>query len=110
MKIPAMPFTVTDWAGVPATTHPGETGTAAWRTVMVGDVRVRMVEYSRGYRADHWCPRGHVLLVLAGEMVSELKDGRTVTLTAGTGYEAGDNPDNPHRSYSEHGCTLFIVD
>ena len=70
----------TDWAGVPATHHPGETGAATWRTLDVGDVRVRMVEYSPGYRADHWCERGHILLVLEGELVTELADGNAVTL------------------------------
>ena len=110
MKLPPMPFRVTDWAKLPATLHPGETGTATWRTVMMGEVRVRMVEYSPGYRADHWCARGHVLLVLSGEMVSELKDGSTSRLTAGMGYEAGDDPENPHRSYTQTGCKLFIVD
>ena len=32
MKIPALPFTVTDWSQVPVTMHPGETGQALWRT------------------------------------------------------------------------------
>ena len=61
MKIPTLPFTVTDWSQVAATTHPGETGEALWRTLDIGDLRVRMVEYSAGYLADHWCDRGHVL-------------------------------------------------
>ena len=64
MKIPALPFTVTDWSQVAVTTHPGETGEALWRTLDIGDLRVRMVEYSPGYLADHWCDRGHVLYVL----------------------------------------------
>ena len=42
MKIPALPFTVTDWSQVDATTHAGESGQAFWRTLDIGDVRVRM--------------------------------------------------------------------
>ncbi len=68
MKIPALPFTVTDWSEAPATKHAGETGEALWRTLDIGDLRVRMVEYSPGYFADHWCDRGHVLYVLEGEL------------------------------------------
>ena len=80
MKIPTLPFTVTDWSQVAATTHPGETGKALWRTLDIGDLRVRMVEYSAGYLADHWCDRGHVLYVLQGELDTELRDGRTFKL------------------------------
>ena len=76
MKIPPLPFTVTDWDQVPRTEHPGETGMGYWRTLNIGDVRVRMVEYGPGYLADHWCDRGHIIYVVKGEMVSELKDGR----------------------------------
>ena len=72
MRIENVAFCTTDWATVPATVHPGETGTALWRTLEIGNIRVRMVEYTPGYRADHWCSRGHVLLVLDGELVTEL--------------------------------------
>ena len=82
MKIPPLPFTVTNWAEVPATRHPGETGEALWRTLEIGDIRVRQVEYSPGYLADHWCDRGHILYVLEGELETELKDGRKFTLLA----------------------------
>jgi len=110
MKIPALPFTVTDWSSVEPTIHPGETGTAEWRTLNIGDIRVRQVTYSPGYVADHWCDRGHIIYVVAGELVSELKDGRRSTLTAGMGYQVSDHGDAPHRSVTEKGATLFIVD
>ena len=110
MKIPELPFTVTDWSKVPATEHPGETGTATWRTFSVGDLRVRVVEYSPGYLADHWCDRGHVLYVLEGELQSELKDGRSVTLKPGMSYQVSDYGDAPHRSSTQSGAKLFIVD
>ncbi|CAM3474213.1 DHCW motif cupin fold protein [Paracidovorax anthurii] len=110
MKIPTLPFTVTDWSAVPATEHPGESGMALWRTQTVGDVRIRCVEYSAGYLADHWCDRGHVLLVLEGELETELKDGRRFTLTAGMSYQVSDFGDAAHRSSTQVGARLFIVD
>lgn len=110
MKIPALPFTVTNWADVPATKHPGETGEALWRSFTIGDLRVRLVEYSPGYLADHWCDRGHVLYVLEGELHSELKDGRRFVLTAGMSYQVSDFGDAAHRSYTPTGARLFIVD
>jgi len=110
MKLPKHPFVVTDWSTAEETRHPGETGLAIWRTVMMGDARIRMVEYSPGYLADHWCDRGHVLLVLEGEMVSELRDGRTFPMRAGMSYRVSDFGDAPHRSRTASGCRLFIVD
>lgn len=110
MKIPAFPFTVTDWAQVEQTVHSGETGLAYWRTLNIGDVRVRHVEYTPGYLANHWCDRGHILFVLEGEIVSELKDGRTFTLSAGMSYQVSDFGDAAHRSFAPKGAKLFIVD
>lgn len=47
--------------------YKGRTGEALWRTQEIGNIRVRMVEYS----ADHWCSRDHVLLVLKGELETD---------------------------------------
>lgn len=110
MKIPPIPFTLTDWNSLPSTIHAGETGEAIWRTTEVGGLRIRMVEYSAGYKADHWCDRGHVLLVLEGELVSELSDGRAFMLTEGMSYHVSDHGDEPHRSSTQSGAKLFIVD
>ena len=109
MEIQDVPFGTVDWDKVIPTKHPGVTGEAYWRTFEMGNIRVRMVEYTPGYFADHWCSRGHVLLVLEGELVTELADGRTFTLTPGTSYQVA-NEANPHRSHTEHGANLFIVD
>ncbi len=109
MRIEDVPFGVTDWASVPTTEHPGETGTAWWRTKEVGNIRVRMVEYSPGYLADHWCSRGHVLLVLDGELVTELHDGSSHVLRSGQSYQVADGA-MPHRSRTSGGARLFIVD
>ena len=110
MEIQNVPFCITDWSQVAPTEHPGTTGAAFWRTLEMGNIRVRMVEYAPGYSADHWCSRGHVLLVLEGELVTELLDGRKFVLTAGTSYQGEDDEANPHRSYTETGAKLFIVD
>jgi hypothetical protein len=110
MIIPATAFTAMDWANVAPTEHPGETGMALWRTAVVGDLRIRLVEYSPGYVADHWCARGHVLFVVEGELLTELKDGRKFILQAGMSYHVSDDGDAPHRSATVAGAKLFIVD
>ncbi|TAK15441.1 MAG: hypothetical protein EPO35_07525 [Acidobacteria bacterium] len=109
MKLSDIPFGTTDWSSVERTEHKGERGSASWRTRQFGDVRVRMVEYTPGYVADHWCTKGHVLLCLAGELSTELKDGRTFRLTPGMSYQVADQAE-PHRSSTPTGATLFIVD
>lgn len=109
MQMSDIPFTVATWEDVPATEHAGETGTAHWRTRQFGQIRVRMVEYSAGYLADHWCSKGHVLLVLEGQLDTELADGRSFTLTPGMSYQVADGAE-PHRSSTAIGAKLFIVD
>jgi quercetin dioxygenase-like cupin family protein len=109
MQMGGIPFGITDWSSIEPSCHGGETGTAAWRTRTFGDIRVRMVEYSPGYSADHWCTKGHVLLCLEGELRTELKDGRVFILTPGMNYQVADNAE-PHRSSTSTGAKLFIVD
>ncbi|HRD78938.1 MAG TPA: DHCW motif cupin fold protein [Hyphomicrobiaceae bacterium] len=109
MKMSDIPFGTTDWAKVPETKHAGEKGVATWRTQQFGAIRVRMVEYSPGYLADHWCQKGHILLVLEGRLDTELEDGRRVTLHPGQSYQVADGAE-PHRSTTEVGAKLFIVD
>lgn len=110
MKLPALPFTMTDWSSMPATRHRGEIGEALWRTFQIGELRVRLVEYSPGYLADHWCDRGHVLYVLEGELHSELRDGRRFVLKPGMSYQVSDHGDAAHRSFTPTGARLFVVD
>lgn len=109
MRIPAVPFETTDWRDVEPTTHEGETGVAHWRTRHFGDIRVRLVDYSPGYSADHWCVKGHILFCLEGELHTELKDGRNYVLRPGMSYQVGDEME-AHRSYTPVGARLFIVD
>lgn len=109
MQISGIPFQTVDWSDVEPTEHPGETGTAYWRTRQFGDIRVRMVDYTPGYLADHWCTKGHVLLVLEGELETDLEDGRTIVLKPGMSYQVADGAE-PHRSRTTTGARLFVVD
>lgn len=109
MNISDIPFGTTDWSAIAPTEHPGTTGTARWRTRQFGPIRVRMVEYSAGYLADHWCDKGHILLCIDGELETELRDGRRFTLGPGMSYQVADGAD-AHRSYTATGARLFIVD
>jgi len=109
MNMSEIPFATTDWSAVEPTAHQGETGMAYWRTRHFGSIRVRMVEYTPGYRADHWCVKGHVLLCLEGELHTELEDGRTFVLKSGMSYQVADNAE-AHRSSTTVGARLFVVD
>ncbi|NMY15905.1 ectoine synthase [Pseudomonas sp. WS 5019] len=109
MQISDIPFGVTDWAAIPVTEHPGERGVARWRTCQFAALRVRVVEYSPGYLADHWCQKGHVLLCLEGELTTELEDGRVFVLKPGMSYQVADGAE-AHRSSTASGARLFVVD
>ena len=109
MKMTDIPFGRTDWSEVETTRHSGVHGIATWRTRQFGDIRVRLVEYSPGYLADHWCDKGHILLCLEGRLETELGDGRKFVLTPGTSYQVADHAE-AHRSSTEVGAKLFIVD
>jgi len=109
VQISNIPFGITDWSKIEQVAHKGETGVAYWRTQTFGQIRVRMVEYSPGYLADHWCTKGHILLCLEGELQTELQDGRKFTLTPSMSYQVADGAE-PHRSSTLLGAKLFIVD
>lgn len=109
MLITSVPFTTTDWSRLPETEHPGASGRAYWKTLEQGNIRVRLVRYTPGYQANHWCDRGHVLFVLSGELVTELQDGSRHVLGPGTSYQVASGA-APHRSRTDTGATLFIVD
>ena len=109
MRINDIPFGTTDWEAVAPSTHKGTTGAATWRTRQFGDIRVRLVVYSPGYVADHWCSKGHIIFCVDGEMTTDLKDGRSFRLAAGQSYQVADD-DGAHRSHTDKGARLFIVD
>lgn len=104
-----IPFRAIDWAAIPKTEHPGESGTAFWQTLQFPGLRLRIVEYSPGYLADHWCQKGHVVHCLEGEFVSEMEDGQSFLLKTGMTYIVSDDLSS-HRSKTEAGVKLLIVD
>ena len=110
MDLRRIPFTVTEWLSIQPIEHKGDTGTSWWRVLDFGTVRVRLVDYSPGYRSDHWCPKGHIFLVIEGEFTVSLKDGRSFRLGRNMSFEAGDDEANPHLGSSEAGAKAFIVD
>ena len=109
MRLANIPFETTDWASVASVVHEGESGRAYWRTRQFGGIRVRVVDYTPGYRADHWCAKGHILFCMDGELRIELADGREFLLGAGMSYQVADDT-QPHRSSTATGAKLFIVD
>jgi hypothetical protein len=109
MKMADIAFGLTDWAEVTPTEHAGASGLATWRTRQFGEIRVRRVDYSPGYVADHWCVKGHILFCLTGELVTELEDGRVFVLSPGMSYQVGDHAE-AHRSSAPQGAVLLIVD
>jgi hypothetical protein len=103
------PFQIIDWNSIPVTEHAGENGFALWKTVQLEGLRLRIVEYSKGYFADHWCGKGHVVYCLEGEFTSELFTGEKFILTEGMSYIVSDDL-SAHRSYTDKGVKLIIMD
>jgi quercetin dioxygenase-like cupin family protein len=104
-----IPFQTIDWSVIEKTEHKGETGTSYWQTIQFPGLRIRLVEYSKGYLADHWCQKGHIVHCLEGEFVSELESGELVKLEKGGTYVVSDELSS-HRSVTEKGVKLLIVD
>jgi len=102
-------FQAIDWQTIPKTEHIGEAGTSFWQTLQLGGLRIRLIEYSAGYIADHWCQKGHIVHCLEGEFISELEGKGEVLLTKGMTYVVSDNMSS-HRSTSKNGVKLLIVD
>ncbi|TAH05086.1 MAG: hypothetical protein EAZ16_03445 [Sphingobacteriales bacterium] len=107
--MPPIAFETIDWSKIEKTTHPGETGVAYWQTLQLPGLRLRIVQYSAGYVADHWCQKGHIVHCLEGAFVSELQDGTPQTLNAGMTYIVSDNMSS-HRSIAANGVKLLIID
>ena len=104
-----IPFQTIDWSNIPKKEYKGETGFAFWQTLQFEGLRIRLVEYSEDYFADHWCEKGHIVHCLEGEVINELKDGSKSTLTAGMSYVVSDELSS-HRSISKNGVKLMIID
>ena len=109
MNTKNIPFQTIDWSSIPKTEHTGETGVAYWQTMQFDGLRIRLVEYTKGYVADHWCTKGHIVHCLEGDFVSELNDGKKFTLTQGMTYVVTDDLSS-HRSTTTKGVRLLIID
>jgi quercetin dioxygenase-like cupin family protein len=104
-----IPFQTINWELIEKIEHKGETGVAFWQTIQFDGLRIRLVEYSSGYLADHWCQKGHIVYCLEGEFVSELSTGEKIKLAKGQTYIVSDELSS-HRSISENGVKLLIID
>jgi len=104
-----IPFQTIDWNLIPKSKHRGDSGYALWQTLQLNGLRVRIVEYSNGYLADHWCEKGHIVHCLEGEFISEMADGNEFLLSEGMTYIVSDNLSS-HRSKTETGVRLLIID
>lgn len=104
-----IPFQTIDWSLIPKTEHKGEMGVAYWQTIQFNGLRIRIVEYSEGYVADHWCEKGHIVHCLEGEVISEQKDGNSSVLSSGMSYVVSDDLSS-HRSVTKTGVRLMIID
>ena len=104
-----IPFQTIDWTSIEKVEYKGETGVALWQTIQFAGLRLRLVEYSIGYLADHWCQKGHIVHCLDGEFISELSTGEKIKLTKGETYVVSDALSS-HRSFSKNGVRLLIVD
>ncbi|NTW24458.1 MAG: hypothetical protein HGA37_07150 [Lentimicrobium sp.] len=109
MKKTAIPFQSIDWSIIPKIKYPGEKGTATWQTIQFDGLRIRIVEYSAGYLADHWCRKGHIVHCLEGEFISEIENGESFLLAKGMTYVVSDELSS-HRSVSDQGVKLLIID
>jgi len=104
-----IPFQTIDWTIIPKIEHKGETGTSIWQTIQFPGLRIRIVEYSKGYLADHWCQKGHIVHCLEGEFISELQNSDKTSLEKGMTYVVSDDLSS-HRSYSKDGVKVMIID
>ncbi|ASJ74205.1 DHCW motif cupin fold protein [Granulosicoccus antarcticus] len=105
-----IPFQTIDWSAVSPTEHAGVTGMAYWQTMQFGGLRIRYVEYSENYLADHWCEKGHIVYCLKGEVINELKDGTRSLLTEGMSYVVSDGLSSHRSVTTESGAHLLIID
>jgi hypothetical protein len=104
-----IPFQTIDWTLIPKTEHKGESGTAFWQTIQFHGLRIRLIEYSKGYVADHWCQKGHIVHCLEGDFISESQNDKNFSLTKGMTYIVSDDLSS-HRSTSKTGVKLMIID
>jgi len=102
-------FTSTDWSNIEKKEYPGTTGNAFWRTQLLDGLRVRIVDYSENYLADHWYQKGHIVHCIEGEFISEMENGKSMVMKKGMTYIVSDDLSS-HRSLTKTGTQLLIID
>ena len=110
MKLDNLPTGVTDWSLVPPSEQEHQEGRATVRLLQLGDIQLRLVDFSPGFHTDRWCPKGHIIFVLSGELIIEHQDGRQFRVLGGMIYHVADDAGTPHRAFSDDGAKFFIVD
>jgi len=104
-----IPFQAVDWSTMKNIEFPGQTGSAFWKTLQLPGLRIRIVTYSAGYIADHWCQKGHIVHCLEGELITEHENGEQYLLKEGMTYVVSDDLSS-HRSVAAKEVKLLIID
>jgi hypothetical protein len=104
-----IPYFNIDWKSVQKTKRKGEKGIVSSKTIDYPGLRLRIVEYSDGYLADHWCRKGHIVHCLEGELINEHENGDKFILKKGMTYVVS-NGMSSHRSRTNKKVKLLIVD
>jgi hypothetical protein len=104
-----IPFQTIDWTNIEAVEYKGETGSAFWKTFMADGLRIRQVTYSAGYKANHWCTKGHIVHCMEGTFYNELQSGEITIMKKGMTYIVSDDM-SIHRSSTDKEAMLLIID
>ena len=104
-----IPFTVTDWTLLPPVDEKGITGLASIKTVNLGDIILRQIEYSSNYEADHFCQKGHIVYCISGSIQIQLSDNSIHTIATGNTFQVSDDASS-HKLYSKEGAKVFVTD
>jgi mannose-6-phosphate isomerase class I len=110
MKLKESLFHSIDWEMLQTEEHKGESGTSYWRIYETDDFRVRMIEYSPEFRLEHFCSKGHIILVVDGKLSLEIKNNGKIELEEGMSFLIGDSQKNSHLAFTKTGAKVFIVD
>jgi hypothetical protein len=99
-----------DWDMFKTKKYKGESGSSYWRTVEMDGFRLRMVDYSPGFRSDHFCCKGHIILVEEGMLSLKMNSGGIVNIEKGMSLLIGDSIRDSHQAFTNEGARVFIVD
>lgn len=101
---PKIDFAALDWM------EWADVGTGRAKTALVPGTRIRLVQFSPGFRQTTWCDRDHVGYVLEGEMLTEFEDGRTIAFRKGDGIVILAGRKHRSTNVGDGPVTLFVVE